>query len=287
MAEKKDDTRWFSSILNATDFTAASDSAFGHALALALVGRSRLTIMHVGDDDREQWQDFPQVRETLSRWGLLSPDSEAADVAEKLGIRVRKVNATVSSPTAAMLDYLADHEVDLLVLATAGRSGLPRWLKPSVAQSVARKSRIATLFLPQGTDGFVPLDDANIKLQRILVPIDDEPNASRAIEVATRWSEILSDDAAISLLHVGPAQNGQRIAERYSQRITLNSDAIINADGDVVTAIVETARRTQTDLIVMPTAGHHGVLDMLRGSTSEQVLRQAPCAVLAVPASLR
>jgi nucleotide-binding universal stress UspA family protein len=32
----------------------------------------------------------------------------------------------------------------------------------------------------------------------------------------------------------------------------------------------------------MPTAGHHGVLDALRGSTTERVIRHAPCPVLAL-----
>jgi nucleotide-binding universal stress UspA family protein len=34
----------------------------------------------------------------------------------------------------------------------------------------------------------------------------------------------------------------------------------------------------------MPTAGRHGFLDALRGSTTEQVLHRAPCALLALPA---
>jgi hypothetical protein len=34
----------------------------------------------------------------------------------------------------------------------------------------------------------------------------------------------------------------------------------------------------------MPTAGHQGFLDVLRGSTSERVLRHAPCPVLSIPA---
>jgi nucleotide-binding universal stress UspA family protein len=37
------------------------------------------------------------------------------------------------------------------------------------------------------------------------------------------------------------------------------------------------------DLIVMATAGHQGALDALRGSTTERVVRQATCPVLAVP----
>ena len=42
-------------------------------------------------------------------------------------------------------------------------------------------------------------------------------------------------------------------------------------------------RDWDADLIAMTTAGHQGFLDALRGSTSERVLRHAPCPVLVVP----
>ena len=54
--------------------------------------------------------------------------------------------------------------------------------------------------------------------------------------------------------------------------------------GEVVNEILAAAAARQADLIAMATAGHHGFLDALRGSTTERVLRQAPCPVLAVPA---
>jgi nucleotide-binding universal stress UspA family protein len=37
------------------------------------------------------------------------------------------------------------------------------------------------------------------------------------------------------------------------------------------------------DLLVMATQGHTGVLDALRGSVTERVLRQAPCPLISVP----
>jgi nucleotide-binding universal stress UspA family protein len=49
-----------------------------------------------------------------------------------------------------------------------------------------------------------------------------------------------------------------------------------------VEAIVEAAIELDVDLIGMPTAGHHGVLDALRGSTTERVIRHAPCPVFAL-----
>ena len=55
-------------------------------------------------------------------------------------------------------------------------------------------------------------------------------------------------------------------------------------DGDPVEQILAAADEVEADLIVMPTAGHRGVFDALRGSTTERVLRRARCPLLAVPA---
>ena len=54
--------------------------------------------------------------------------------------------------------------------------------------------------------------------------------------------------------------------------------------GPVVATILDTAAERQAQLIAMPTAGQQGFLDMLRGSTTERVLRLAQCPVLAIGA---
>jgi nucleotide-binding universal stress UspA family protein len=52
-----------------------------------------------------------------------------------------------------------------------------------------------------------------------------------------------------------------------------------------VAEILAVAERVQADVIVMPTAGERGLLEMLAGSTTQQVVRRARCPVLAVPAA--
>ena len=54
--------------------------------------------------------------------------------------------------------------------------------------------------------------------------------------------------------------------------------------GDVIDVICKTARETDAGLVVMSTDGRNGFLDALRGSHSERVLRECPCALLAIPA---
>ncbi len=36
--------------------------------------------------------------------------------------------------------------------------------------------------------------------------------------------------------------------------------------------------------VSVPTAGHHGFIDALRGSVTQRVLHEAPCPILAMPA---
>jgi nucleotide-binding universal stress UspA family protein len=57
--------------------------------------------------------------------------------------------------------------------------------------------------------------------------------------------------------------------------------------GNVVDLVLTASRVSERkpDLIVMTTHGHHGFLDALRGNTTERVLRESPCPLLAVPAN--
>src|SRR6187402_2207906 len=73
-------------VVHPTDLSPASERAFAHALAVALVRRARLTILHVAPDDRPDWDEFPAVRATLERWGLLEPGSSRGAVFDRLGV---------------------------------------------------------------------------------------------------------------------------------------------------------------------------------------------------------
>lgn len=265
------------SIFHPSDFSAASQLAFAHALAIALIRKTELVIMHARRGDREDWAKFPAVRKTLSRWQVLEPGSLPIDVVQRLGVAVTKVSAR-GDPVGACMRQIDKQKPDLVVLATRGRRGLPLWLKPSVAQAIARRTEAMTLFVPSGCRGMVSLDGV-IGLRRILLPIDHEPNAQEAVVRAVRAAEGFGDEAVeIVLLHV----NG---GEFPTLQLPEGKDwgwKEVRRHGNVVPVILEAAE--QADLIVMTTEGRHGVVDALRGSVTEGVVRGAPCPVLAVPA---
>jgi nucleotide-binding universal stress UspA family protein len=84
----------------------------------------------------------------------------------------------------------------------------------------------------------------------------------------------MNKDASIELMHVGETKP-QIIEDGTVVPVALQT-------GDPATTILASAE--QVDLIAMPTKGHQGILDALRGSSTEFVVGHSPCRVLAVPA---
>lgn len=264
------------SIFHPSDFSKASELAFAHALAIALIRKTELVIMHAGRCLLDDWAQFPPVRKTLERWQVLTPGSPRSAVFEKLAIRVTKVSSR-GNPVQASIEHIEKQQPDLVVLATRGQHGLPLWLKPSVAQAIAGRTSAMTLFVPRGCRGVVSLDGI-IQLRRVLLPIDHQPDAQEAVIRAVRAAEAFGDDAVeIVLLHVNGAL--PQVNRPESQACVWKE---LRREGDVVATILDASR--EADLIIMPTEGRHGVFDALRGSVTERVVRGAPCPVLTVPA---
>jgi len=267
-------------VLHPTDFSPGSKAAFAHALKVAVRNQARLTLLHATDDPATtNWHDFPPVRETLERWGLLQPGSDRGAVLSELGIKVKKVTAGGRDVVQAIGRFLDKEPVDLLVLSTDGRDGLPRWLQPSVAEPLARRAGLPTLFVPTGGRGCVSLEDGSITLERVLVPIDHEPQPHEAIAVAMRAIHAYETHGTITLFHAG----GGEMPEVTPPDGDDWAWSRLKRAGEPVDAILAAADEIEADLIVMVTEGRQGFLDILRGSTTEQVLRRAPCPVMAVP----
>jgi nucleotide-binding universal stress UspA family protein len=279
--ERSSDEPVLRSVFHPSDFSPASHNAFAHALTAALLAKAQLTILHVSADAGDHWMDFPGVRETLERWKLLPKHSERSAVS-KLGVKVQKVQAVHRDPVKSVTAYLAKHGADLIVLATDQKKGKARWLNKSVATGVARGSRQMTLFIPKGVDGFVSLKDGSVSLKRILIPVTQDPPAQPAVRAAVRIASRLRCPSGIfTLLHVGAERD---MPEVQTPELSGWRWKRIAKPGNVTEVIGTTARETDADLIVMATEGRNGFLDVLRGSHSERVLREASCPVLTIPA---
>ena len=264
MSEPRYSTPFVTSIFHPSDFSAASELAFAHALAIALIRETELVIMHARRGEREDWSRFPAVRKTLARWRVIEPGTLPTDVFKQLGVLITKVS-TQGDPVRASMRQIEKQKPDLVVLATRGRQGLPFWLKPSVAEAIARRTDAMTLFVPRGCRGIVSPDGVVVRLRRILLPVDDQPEPYEALVRATRAAEALGDEAVeIVLLHV----NGSGFPQFNRPEGKAWVWKELRREGDVASVILKEAE--ETDLIVMATEGRHGAFDALRGSVTER-----------------
>jgi nucleotide-binding universal stress UspA family protein len=267
-------------VFHPTDFSHASEVAFAHALRVALAAKAALTIFHVAEEDAElPWSAFPGVRSMLAGWGLLPPGSPKQAV-PALGIEVEKVAAHGKDPLHASLDYLDSFPAQLIVLSTHGRDGLPRWLHPAVAEPLARAAGAMTLFIPHGARGFVSAADGAVGLREVLLPVDVRPRPQVALNVVGKLAQAVGATPHVGLLHVGPP--GDAPALRIPRDTSVRFERL-EREGDPLEEIVMLAAALPADLVVMTTAGHHGFLDALRGSTTERALRRVGCPLLAIP----
>lgn len=267
-------------VLHPTDLSEGSHLAFAHALKIALRNRASLTILHAsrGRPESVRWSDFPRVRETLEEWGLLPPGADRSAVLEELGVKVRKIVGHGDGVLTAVGKYLLERPIDLLVLATEGREGLPAFLRPSTAEPIARKARVPALFVPTGSRGLVSPEDGRVTLNRVLIPVDTSPDPWAAMQIGMRSLRNYGDGGVITLLHVGDEMPELELIE--AEGWTWERRAV---QGPVVRTVLDTAEELSADVIIMVTEGRNGFLDALRGSTTEQILRGAKCPVMAVP----
>lgn len=267
-------------IFHPTDLSPESEVAFVHALKIAIVTHSALRIMHVQSESSErEWSDFPRVRATLARWG--TPTDKSAGDDSFGNLHVNKILAHRHDPASSILHELKGNPADLIVLATHQHDALDRLMGKAVAEPVALQSGVRTLFIPAGIKGFVDLENGEVRLGRILIPVDETPSPQPAIDAAVALtSAIGQEQAAFTLLYIGQETNRPSVNTVSRSGWTWTSTI---RPGDVIEQVLQAESECNPDLIVMASAGRQDFLDLLRGSTTERVIRGARCPVFVIP----
>jgi nucleotide-binding universal stress UspA family protein len=271
----------FRLIFHPTDFSTADQAAFAHALKLTYLVQGELTMMHVDPTvGRQAFEDFPRIRPLLARWGVLPEGSSKDDVA-KLGVKIKRVRAVSDDTPGAILQHLTAHPTELLVLSTHQREGLARLTHRPVAEPVARGTHAKTLFVPAGVEGFISAETGRTNLTRVLIPLADKPDPQPAIDFAANLASTLdSKNVLFELIHIGKENDPQKFT--HPERPGWSWNTIV-AKGDPAEWILAAGADFDVDLIVMATERHTGLIDLIRGSTTERVVRGTRCPLLAIP----
>ncbi|WP_455448461.1 universal stress protein [Natrinema thermotolerans] len=288
----------YDSILVPTDGSDHAARVAGHALGLARWFDATVHVVSVVD---------VSAAGGVFDAGGVSPafverlEDEAAAAVERIETmtdsdRVRSA-VLKGSPAATILEYVGEHDIDLIAMGTHGRTGVNRYLTGSVTERVVRQSDV-----PVMTARVTERSEWAGGYDEILLPTDGSEPAAAAVDhalaIATR---------ADATVHVVSVVDVSTVAGRPS--IMAPNDILAQFESDAETAVetVATAVRDagldvethvqkdipsqglleyvddhDIDLVAMGTHGRTGFDRVLLGSTTERFVRRAPVPVLAV-----
>ncbi len=149
-------------ILLATDFSSAADQAVDKAGELARTLGAKLTVLHVHGRPPAAPEAVVPNERVLSSSDL---DNETREDLETLkNARFADLDSVAlasrehASAAMAICDYADQHDIDLIVVGSHGRTGLTRFLIGSVAEKVVRHAHHPVLVVPhiETTTGQLP-----------------------------------------------------------------------------------------------------------------------------------
>jgi nucleotide-binding universal stress UspA family protein len=284
-------------ILVPVDFSDPSTRALACATSVANIFGARLVVAHILADLNISNLSIPEsgaFKRTLHEAARkdidtlirsVSPAAQISDVVVRAG-EIQK----------QLLDIVDDHDIDLVVMGTHGRSGPRRWFLGSVTETILRKMPVPILTVSHSPH--------LVSIRKLLYATDLNDDSRQAFRSAADFSRTVG--AELTVLHVvqhmdylfaGTKSNYFRVQRsrmvkasrrRLSEFVTQETPAAMSVqslilEGHPYRQILETARKQQSDLIVMHPGEKSAADRALLGATAEFVVRGADVPVLSIP----
>lgn len=276
-----------SRILCPIDFSEHSAAALRVAGGLARTFGAEVLVLHAQRFEAPVYFTSAQLQalKTQLRRSLRSARTFVEDfTAQHLPEDVaRSVRVAEQEPVEAILDMYREWRADLLVMGTHGRTGLTRIRLGSVMESVLRQ--VSGPILTVGPGAKVPPLGT---IRRVLTPIDFSNMSRETFQFAVDLAE--QAGAEVTAVHIleQPGEGGHDqaandlcdwVPPEARTRCTVRD---VVRQGTPAERIVAEAKRSRADLIVLGARPRSYLGSLVFGSTTETVIRTAPCPVLSI-----
>jgi nucleotide-binding universal stress UspA family protein len=291
-------------ILCPVDFSEYSTRALSYAAKLATWYSAKLLVLHVMPPlPPSSASGLAGTARTLTERNL----GAAVDAVRAPALDVDVELAESGEAAAVILARAESFGADVVVMGSHGRSGVQRVLLGSVVETLLHKSRCPVLAVPGHVDPAHLASGA--ALREIVCAVDLAAPSLAALAYALSMAE--EADAHLTLLHVievppellhqpeppysafdvnavradaeADALNRLRklIPEHARDYCTIETSVL---EGGVSRQVLRLAENRRADLIVLGVHGRNRLDLAVFGSNSKDIVRQATCPVLIVPA---
>jgi nucleotide-binding universal stress UspA family protein len=284
-------------VLFATDFSPHSDLALPYAAAIARHYGAKLYGAHVLSSEDylftapDLWPAHMEQEQRLQREVKQHIDEQLEGFAHESLFGVGDVCSVISC-------FISEHDIDLLVVGTHGRTGTRKLLVGSVAEKIFRLALCPVLSIGPNVPN---KSDDRIEFQRILFATKFGKESVAALPYAVSFAE--EGQAELALLHVVEQPSaGIPDAMEVKSSLTRRLEELVPDEARswcrvsyliefghqfarAAERIVDVARERAADLIVLglrPTHLAMSTVTHLTHTTAQHVVAHATCPVLTV-----
>jgi nucleotide-binding universal stress UspA family protein len=292
-------------ILVGLDGSPLAETILASVSTLAKGVGADVTLLHVVHLSEDMQRDEPhRLLQPVIQQAEIQAQDYLSRVAQQLTDAGVKVHSRVTVGVAAteIVRYAHQEGMDLIALATHGRSGLQRWFHGSVAEKVLHATHTPLLLIRPTATQVAPSPE----LSQIVVPLDGSPVAKAALPLAEALAasikvplvllqvvETLSLDIAdpTGITHTNYPlilESLQEAAESYLHQlaVTLHGKEFnvqtVAPMGLPAEKIVEYAHDHPGSLVVMTTHGRTGLAGFVLGSVARRVVQHGNTPTLVV-----
>lgn len=274
-------------ILVPTDFSKPAQWALEVALDVAKRAKGQIILLHIVEQptsesfnvegqvfDGAGWEDKLFTLKLIEKSKLQM--EEAAKFAEDAGVLV-KCELKLGNPFHGMRTVITDHEVDLVVMGTSGRSRFEEMIVGSNTEKVVRHSKCPVLTVhekPKGNE-FV----------NIVYASSLSENEKAFAEVVKNAQEMYK--AKVHLVRINtpmnfkPDNEVKQVMQDFAKKLNLQNYTMnVFSDRSEEEGILHFASSVNADLIAMATHGRTGFAHVLVGSIAEDVVNHSNRPVL-------
>jgi nucleotide-binding universal stress UspA family protein len=270
----------FKHILAPLDGSALSVCALPHAMTMARAFGAQVTLLRVAERERD-----PGLSQAIDpvEWQIYKAEAEAylnelLDRFQAAGLQARK--ALLEGQAAErIIQFVREHEVDLVVMSTHGQSGLSDWNVSSVVQKVILRTHTPVMLVRAYT--CIETDLAEPHYQRLLVPLDGSQRAEYVLPLVTSLAEF--HGCSVVLAHVVPRPEvprrgplmpdeealvdrltdlnrraGVRYLEELESRMTVPVESHLLVSDDAAVTLHQLVADEEIDLVLLCAHGYTG-----------------------------
>jgi nucleotide-binding universal stress UspA family protein len=294
----------FKNILCATDFSDFSNRTVTYGIALAKEFDSKLFVCHVIDLSSVAIYGEFQLDPVGLQDRIMNDANE--QLQELIGKQQIDWEPLISVGHAAdeISRIVEEKGIDLVISATRGRSGLKRIILGSVTERLMRTLSCPLLVVHSPDKEFVAPDDQEVHIKNILIGCDFSPDSGAAFDYGLSLAQEFQSELHLAHvietsiyqeLHKTESPVEEEIQKEVQTRLIQKLQEMVPEearnwckprtsllDGHPYEELAGYAEKHDMDMIVLGTRGHGLVKSLLIGSTTDRVVRRAPCPVLSV-----